>query len=52
MDFSVFRKGEEQEEPLLSSIHAGYWRRSVNLELNLEPGEYVVHVSPTPCPRP
>ncbi|KAF8594673.1 cysteine proteinase [Ceratobasidium sp. AG-I] len=44
MDFNIFRKGDELEEPLLSSSHTGYWRRSVNLEINLEPGEYVVHV--------
>ncbi|KAG8695526.1 hypothetical protein FRC09_009104, partial [Ceratobasidium sp. 395] len=36
--------GDEMEEPLLSSSHTGYWRRSVNLEIDLEPGEYVVHV--------
>ncbi|KAJ1300818.1 hypothetical protein OPQ81_002458 [Rhizoctonia solani] len=44
MDFSIFRKGEEGEEPLHSSNHTGFGRRSVNLEIDLEPGEYVVHV--------
>jgi hypothetical protein len=43
-DFNIFRKGEDTEEPLVSSSHTGYWRRSVNLEVDLEPGEYVVHV--------
>ncbi|QRV85541.1 calpain family cysteine protease [Ceratobasidium sp. AG-Ba] len=43
-DFNIFRKGGELQEPLLSSSHTGYWRRSVNLEIDLEPGEYVVHV--------
>lgn len=44
LDFSIFHKGDDMEEPLASSSHAGFWRRSVNLEINLEPGEYVVHV--------
>lgn len=48
MDFNIFRKGDELEEPLLSSSHTGYWRRSVNLEIDLEPGEYVVHVRHIP----
>ncbi|KAG8737855.1 hypothetical protein FRC10_007587 [Ceratobasidium sp. 414] len=43
-DFNIFRKGEDAEEPLVSSSHTGYWRRSVNLEVDLDPGEYVVHV--------
>ncbi|KAF8704580.1 Cysteine proteinase, partial [Rhizoctonia solani] len=44
MDFNIFRKGDEKEDPLHSSNHTGFWRRSVNLEIDLEPGEYVVHV--------
>ncbi|KAB5589397.1 hypothetical protein CTheo_7164 [Ceratobasidium theobromae] len=44
LDFSVFRKGGENEEPLASSSQTGFWYRSVNLEIDLEPGEYVVHV--------
>ncbi|CEL61272.1 hypothetical protein RSOLAG1IB_09894 [Rhizoctonia solani AG-1 IB] len=44
MDFNIFRKGDEKEDPLHSSNHTGFWRRSVNLEIDLQPGEYVVHV--------
>jgi hypothetical protein len=41
-DFKLFRRGEPQ--PLASSRHDVYWERSVPLEIDLEPGEYVVHV--------
>ncbi|KAJ3822490.1 hypothetical protein F5880DRAFT_668451 [Lentinula raphanica] len=42
LDFVVFRKGEK--EYLAHSAPSRLWCRSVNLELNLEAGEYVVHV--------
>jgi hypothetical protein len=41
-DFKLFRRGEPQ--PLASSRHDVYWERSVPLEIDLDPGEYVVHV--------
>ncbi|KAJ3828949.1 hypothetical protein F5880DRAFT_1502696 [Lentinula raphanica] len=40
-DFVVFRKGEK--EYLAHSAPSRLWSRSVNLELNLDAGEYVVH---------
>lgn len=46
LDFTLFRKGED--EPLGSSGHDMYCTRSVTMEIDLEPGEYVVHVSSFP----
>ncbi|KAJ3724038.1 hypothetical protein C8R42DRAFT_702131 [Lentinula raphanica] len=40
-DFVVFRKGEK--EYLAHSAPSRLWSRSVNLELNLDAGDYVVH---------
>lgn len=44
LDFKLFKKGETTL--LASSSHSTFYRRSVNAELELEEGEYVVHVSP------
>ncbi|KIK66146.1 hypothetical protein GYMLUDRAFT_38663 [Collybiopsis luxurians FD-317 M1] len=41
-DFVVFRKGEK--DYLAHSAPSRLWCRSVNLELNLEAGDYVIHV--------
>ncbi|KAJ7280576.1 cysteine proteinase [Mycena rebaudengoi] len=40
-DFLLYKKG--QTEPIGSSSHSRFVSRSVNLELELEEGEYVVH---------
>ncbi|KAF7371262.1 Calpain catalytic domain-containing protein [Mycena sanguinolenta] len=42
LDFVLYRQGET--EVLAESLHARYFSRSVNLEIPLEAGEYVVHV--------
>ncbi|RDB16001.1 Calpain-9 [Hypsizygus marmoreus] len=41
-DFIVYRKGEI--EPVTSSTGSSFSRRSVNAEISLEAGDYVVHV--------
>jgi hypothetical protein len=43
LDFVIYKQGET--EALAESLHARYFSRSVNLEIPLEAGEYVVHVS-------
>jgi hypothetical protein len=40
----VLVKASEQE-PLAESVHNVFWERSVNLEIELEAGEYFVYVS-------
>ncbi|KAJ7029686.1 hypothetical protein C8F04DRAFT_1187536 [Mycena alexandri] len=42
LDFIVYKQGET--EAIAESVHARYFSRSVNLEIPLEAGEYVVHV--------
>ncbi|KAJ7821376.1 hypothetical protein B0H14DRAFT_2831437 [Mycena olivaceomarginata] len=42
LDFVVYKQGEM--EAIAESLHARYFSRSVNLEIPLEAGEYVVHV--------
>lgn len=42
LEFLLFRK--DDPEPLGFSVHSHFWGRSVNLEMDLEEGEYVVHV--------
>lgn len=42
LDFAVYRKGET--EPIATSQHSRFWGRSVQVELELDAGEYVVHV--------
>lgn len=42
LDFKIYKKGEP--ELLASSSHSTFFRRSVNCELDLEAGDYVVHV--------
>ncbi|KAJ7613033.1 hypothetical protein FB45DRAFT_993113 [Roridomyces roridus] len=42
LDFALYKQGET--EMLAQSVHARYFSRSVNLEIQLEAGEYVVHV--------
>jgi hypothetical protein len=46
-DFVVFRKGET--DPVTTSLYSRYYSRSVNAEVYLEAGEYVVHVCVFPC---
>lgn len=41
MDFKLFKKGEKRV--LVNSSHSTFFGRSVNAELDLEAGEYVVH---------
>ncbi|KAJ7880174.1 cysteine proteinase [Mycena leptocephala] len=41
LDFVIYKQGET--EALAESLHARYFSRSVNLEIPLEAGEYVVH---------
>lgn len=41
--FKLFRRGETRE--VAASRQDLFWTRSVQLEINLEPGDYVVHVS-------
>ncbi|KAF7312318.1 Calpain catalytic domain-containing protein [Mycena indigotica] len=43
LDFILYKQGGT--EPIaVANHHAKYWSRSVNLEVDLEQGEYVVHV--------
>ncbi|KAJ7230260.1 hypothetical protein GGX14DRAFT_410281 [Mycena pura] len=42
LDFVLYKQGETQA--LAESLHARYFSRSVNLEIQLDAGEYVVHV--------
>ena len=42
MDFKLFKRGEKHV--LVNSSHSTFFGRSVNAELDLEAGEYVVHV--------
>ncbi len=42
-NFVLFRAGES--EVLAESSHARLWSRSVNVELELDAGDYVLHVS-------
>lgn len=46
LEFVLFKK--DDPEPLGASLHSNFWGRSVNLELELEAGEYVVHVRVLP----
>jgi hypothetical protein len=41
-DFVLFKK--DDKEPIGSSQHSRFYSRSVNLEVDLAAGEYVVHV--------
>ncbi|KAF8210804.1 hypothetical protein K438DRAFT_1664769 [Mycena galopus ATCC 62051] len=41
-DFLLFKRG--QTEPVANSSHPRFYSRSVNLELDLEAGDYIVHV--------
>jgi hypothetical protein len=41
-DFLLFKRG--QTEPIAVSSPPRFWSRSVNLELDLEAGDYVLHV--------
>jgi hypothetical protein len=47
-DFVIFKRGEK--EPVASSVKTSFWNRSASLELPLEAGEYVVHVSSATAP--
>lgn len=42
LDFKLFKKGDKRV--LANSSHSTFFRRSVNAELDLDAGEYVVHV--------
>ncbi|KAG9018188.1 hypothetical protein FRB90_011937 [Tulasnella sp. 427] len=41
LDFLLYRNGESI--PIARSVHSTMWDRSVKLEIDLEPGRYVVH---------
>ncbi|KAG8856930.1 hypothetical protein FRB96_006193 [Tulasnella sp. 330] len=44
LDFTIFPKSSEPQEPLAHSIHSNLWSRSVKTEVDLPyAGEYVVH---------
>jgi hypothetical protein len=43
LDFKLYKRGEKKV--IAYSKHALFWGRSVNAEVDLEAGEYVVHVS-------
>jgi hypothetical protein len=43
LTFVIFKVGEK--EPIANSYHDAMWRRSVNVEVYLEEGDYVVQVS-------
>lgn len=42
LDFKLFKKGEKKV--IANSSHSTFFRRSVNCEVELEAGDYVVHV--------
>ena len=42
VEFVLYKQGDKT--PLGRSQHTGFWMRSVNLEMELETGDYVVHV--------
>lgn len=42
LDFKLFKKGEPKV--LVNSSYATFYGRSVNVEIDLDEGEYVVHV--------
>jgi hypothetical protein len=42
-DFKLFKRGDQS--PVASSRHDMLWEKSVPLEIDLDPGDYVVHVS-------
>ncbi|KAH7099011.1 cysteine proteinase [Auriculariales sp. MPI-PUGE-AT-0066] len=44
LDFSVFKDGSE--EPLVDNAHQKFFGRSINAEIELDEGNYVVHVCP------
>lgn len=48
-DFLLFKKGTK--EPIGESSHSRFYARSVNLEIDLNEGEYVVHVRLSPPNR-
>ncbi|KAF9009892.1 hypothetical protein BDQ17DRAFT_1299500 [Cyathus striatus] len=49
LDFVLVKEGEK--EPLAESNHAWFYTRSVNLEIELEAGNYIVYVSLDVNPR-
>ena len=42
MDFTLVKEG--QKEPIADSGHSDFYLRSVHLEAELEPGNYIVYV--------
>jgi hypothetical protein len=49
LDFKLYKKGDP--ELLARSSHSTFFCRSVNCELDLEAGDYVVHVRIFTCVR-
>jgi hypothetical protein len=43
MDFTLVKEGHK--EPIADSGHSDFYLRSVHLEVDLEPGNYIVYVS-------
>ncbi|KAJ7127313.1 hypothetical protein C8R43DRAFT_700552 [Mycena crocata] len=42
LDFVIYKQG--QTDAVAESLHSRYFTRGVNVEIDLDPGEYVVHV--------
>ncbi|KAG8958941.1 hypothetical protein FRC03_008689 [Tulasnella sp. 419] len=42
LDFAIYKRNED--EAVASSVHSSLWERSVNAEIDLDTGEYVVQV--------
>lgn len=42
LEFCIYKKDED--EPVALSTHHGFWDRSVDIEIDLEAGDYVVQV--------
>ena len=47
LDFALVKLGEDK--PIAHSNHAWFYAKSVNLEINLEKGDYVVYVCVSHC---
>ena len=45
MDFTLVKEGHK--EPIADSGHSDFYLRSVHLEVELEPGNYIVYVGTT-----
>jgi hypothetical protein len=48
-DYAIYARGAL--EPLCTATPSRLWRRTLSIEVDLEPGEYVVQVRLDRCPR-